>query len=244
METDFLLAGCMLLAAALYSSVGHAGASSYIALMALFSVAPAVMRPTALSLNILVAGLTSYRYVRAGAFSWEVLWPFLLGAMPMAFVGGTVVLPPHLYRPLVGAVLVLSGIRMLWPRELCAAHQTAAPPALVAVGAGAGLGLLAGLTGTGGGIFLSPLLIFLAWAAPRSVSGISAVFILCNSTTGLLGNLTSLRSLPTELPLYAGAVLVGALIGTSFGIRLAVPGIIKALGVVLLIAGVKLIGIY
>lgn len=243
-DTTPLLAICMLLGAALYSSVGHAGASAYIALMALFGVAPAVMRPTALTLNILVAGLTSYRYVRAGAFSWQVLWPFLLGAMPMAFVGGTVELPVHVYRPLVGIVLVISGIRMLWPKELRAARETQAPPVLLALGAGAGLGLLAGLTGTGGGIFLSPLLIFLAWAAPRSVSGISAVFILCNSITGLLGNLASLRALPPELPWYAGAVLAGALIGTSFGIRLAVPGIIKALGIVLLIAGAKLIGVY
>ncbi|MSP05445.1 MAG: sulfite exporter TauE/SafE family protein [Acetobacteraceae bacterium] len=243
-DTTLLLAACMLLGAALYSSVGHAGASAYIALMVLFGVAPGVMRPTALTLNILVAGLTSYRYVRAGAFSWQVLWPFLLGAMPMAFLGGTVELPVHVYRPLVGVVLVISAIRMLWPKELRAARQTHAPPVLVAIGAGAGLGLLAGMTGTGGGIFLSPLLIFLAWGAPRSVSGISAVFILCNSIAGLLGNLASLRALPPELPWYAGAVLVGALIGTSLGIRLAVPGVIKALGIVLLIAGVKLIGVY
>ncbi len=243
-DTSFLLAACMLLGAALYSSVGHAGASAYIALMALFGVAPGVMRPTALTLNILVAGLTSYRYVRAGAFSWPVLWPFLVGAMPMAFIGGAINLPAHIYRPLVGVVLLVSAVRLLWPRDLRATRQTQAPPVPYAIAMGAGLGLLAGLTGTGGGIFLSPLLIFLAWAPPRTVSGVSAVFILCNSVTGLLGNLASLRALPPELPIYAGAVLAGALIGTSFGIRLAVPGILKALGIVLLIAGMKLIGVY
>lgn len=243
-DTTFLLAACMLLGAALYSSVGHAGASAYIALMALFGVAPGVMRPTALTLNILVAGLTSYRYIRAGAFSWPVLWPFLIGAMPMAFLGGAIDLPARIYRPLVGVVLLVSAVRLLWPRDLRGARETHAPPVPLAIATGAGLGLLAGLTGTGGGIFLSPLLIFLAWAPPRTVSGVSAVFILCNSVTGLLGNLASLRALPPELPIYAGAVLAGALIGTSFGVRLAVPGILKALGIVLLIAGMKLIGLY
>ena len=112
------LAACMLLGAALYASVGHAGASAYIALMALFGVAPAAMRPTALALNILVAGFTSIRYIGAGLFRWRVLWPFALGAIPFAFLGGSIQLPGAYYRPLVGTVLLLSAARLLWPREL------------------------------------------------------------------------------------------------------------------------------
>lgn len=243
-ETPLLLAACMLLGAVLYSSVGHAGASAYIALMALFGVAPAAMRPTALTLNILVAGLTSFRFIRAGAFSLRVLWPFLVGAMPMAFLGGAIQLPGEYYRPLVGCVLLISAARLLWPKELKVAREFREPPILPALLTGAGIGLLSGLTGTGGGIFLSPLLLFFAWSPARTASGVAAVFILCNSAAGLAGNLASLRALPADLPVYAGAVLIGALIGSSLGLRLAVPGILRALGFVLLIAGLKLIGAY
>jgi uncharacterized membrane protein YfcA len=112
------LAACMFAGAALYTSVGHAGASAYIALMALFGVASAVMRPTALALNILVAGFTSFRYLRAGLFRWRTLWPFLIGAMPFAVIGGAVQLPGQFYRPLVGVILIIAGIRFLVPKEL------------------------------------------------------------------------------------------------------------------------------
>ena len=112
---QLLLAACMFLGAVLYTSVGHAGASAYIALMALFGLAPAVMRPTALALNILVASFTSLRYLRAGLFRSRILWPFALGAVPFAFLGGAIQLPGAYYRPLVGAVLLLSGARLVWP---------------------------------------------------------------------------------------------------------------------------------
>lgn len=241
---EWLLAFCMFLGAALYTSVGHAGASAYIALMALFGVPPATMRPTALTLNILVATLTSGRYIHAGAYRWRTLWPFLIGALPMAFIGGALQLPGHIYRPLVGTVLLLSAARLLWPTELKAATQWRDPPIIGGILAGAAIGMLSGLTGTGGGIFLSPLLLFLGWSEPRSASGVAAVFILCNSVAGLLGNLTILQHLPSDLPLFAGATLAGALVGTTLGIRLAIPGILKALGLVLAIAGLKLIGVY
>ena len=242
--TDLALAACMLLGAALYSSVGHAGASAYIALMALFGVPAAVMRPTALVLNIIVAGLGSARYARAGLFRWRTLWPFLLGALPMAFVGGAIQLPGAVYRPLLGVVLLLSAARLLWPRELKASSAWDDPPIWLAMLCGVGIGLLSGLTGTGGGIFLSPLLLFMAWSAPKPASGVAAVFILCNSVSGLLGNLSSIQALPPQLPLYAAAVLVGGLIGTTLGVRLASPMILRTLGLVLVIAGAKLIGVY
>lgn len=241
---DLLLAACMFLGAVLYSSVGHAGASAYLALMALFGLPPAVMRPTALVLNILVAGLTSFRYVRAGLFRWRVLWPFLLGAAPFAFLGGSLQLPSDVYRPLVGAVLWISAARLLWPREIKAATDPHDPPALLAVAIGAGIGLLSGLTGTGGGIFLSPLLLFLGWSNPKVASGVAAVFILVNSAAGLSGNYASVQDLPDALPLYAGSVLAGALIGTTIGIRFSSGAVLKALGLVLIIAGFKLMGFF
>lgn len=242
---DFLLALCMLLGAALYTSVGHAGASAYIALMALFGVAPVVMRPTALVLNILVAALASYRFTKAGLFRWRTLWPVLVGAIPMAFLGGAIQLPGHFYRPLVGVVLLLSAARLLWPGELKSTQDPKDVPIGWGILSGIGIGFLSGLTGTGGGIFLSPLLLFLGWSETRTASGVAAVFILCNSAAGLLGNLASIRSLPPDLPLFAGAVLIGALIGTTLGIStLAQRGVLKALGLVLVVAGLKLIGVY
>ena len=243
-ETDLLLALCMLIGAALYSSVGHAGASSYLALMALFGVPPATMRPTALVLNIIVASFGTARFVRAGLFRWRTLWPFLLGALPFAFLGGALKLPGDIYRPLVGIVLLLSAARLLWPREIKALRETSDPPVWLAILLGAGIGLLAGLTGTGGGIFLSPLLLFMAWSAPKPTSGVASLFILCNSIAGLLGNLSSFNHLPPNLPLFAGAVLLGATVGTTLGIRLQAPIILKAPGLVLIVAGVKLLGVY
>lgn len=247
MEIDAVtlaLALCVFAAAALYSSVGHAGASAYIALMALFGVEAAVMRPTALALNVIVASLASFRFLKAGLFRWRALWPFLVTALPMAYVGGTIHLPSEVYRPLVGVVLWISAARLLWPKPLRVEGESSDPPLYLALPAGAAIGLLAGLTGTGGGIFLSPLLLFMAWAPTRHASGVAAVFVLANSVSGLAGQWTTLGSLPSELPLFAAAALAGGLIGTTLGIRLPQMAILKLLGVVLLIAGAKLIGLY
>lgn len=243
-DPDFVLAACIFLGAALYSSVGHAGASAYIALMALFGVPAAVMRPTALVLNIIVASFTSVRFIQAGVFRWRTLWPFLIGALPMAFIGGSIVLPGHWYKTIVGIILWLSAARLLWPTELKVITKWRDPPLAWAIPAGAGIGLLAGLTGTGGGIFLSPLLLFLGWSEPRKASGVAAVFILLNSTAGLLGNLGSVKQLPPSLPMFAIAALLGALIGSTLGIRLPVRLLLRSLALVLIVAGAKMIGVY
>ena len=244
LETDLLLALAIFIGATLYSSVGHGGASAYIAIMALFGVPAAMMRPTALVLNLIVSGLGSVRYIRAGQFRWRTLWPFLVGALPMAFIGGGIVLPGHIYKPLLGAILWLSAVRLLWPRELKAVTQWRDPAIPAAILAGAGIGILSGLTGTGGGIFLSPLLLFMAWSEPKAASGVVAVFIFANSAAGLLGNLASLQQLPANLPMFAGAALIGGLMGTTLGIRLPVKLVLRSLALVLLVAGAKLIGVY
>lgn len=239
---DLLLAAGMFLAALLYSSVGHAGASAYLALMALFGVQQAVMRPTALVLNIIVASLVSFRFVWAGVFRWRVLWPFLIGAAPFALLGGSLQLPGNFYKPLVGLVLLAAAARLLWPIGSAARTETRDPPIVPAILGGAGIGFLSGLTGTGGGIFLSPLILFLGWAETRTISGVAAVFVLCNSVAGLFGNLASVGSLPAQLPLYAAAVIAGAALGSAMGIsRLPKGMILKALGLVLVVAGLKLV---
>lgn len=244
-SADLALAACMFAAAALYTSVGHAGASAYIALMALFGLPSPVMRPTALVLNILVASLSSVRFLRAGLFRWRTLWPVLIGAIPMAFLGGALQLPGAYYKPLVGVVLLVAAARLLFNAKLPHGDDVRDIPVPWGIAIGAGIGLLSGLTGTGGGIFLSPILLLFGWSETRTTSGVAVVFILCNSVAGLLGNVSSVQELPHQLPLFAIAVLAGALFGTTLGIgRLATPQILRALGVVLAIAGAKLIGVY
>ena len=243
-EADLILGGLILIAAVLYSSVGHAGASGYLAAMALFGLAPETMRPAALALNILVASLGVWRYSRVGQSDWRLLIPFAATSIPAAFIGGLIDVPPALYRPLVGAVLLFSAFHFVRTarRSEAADAKVHRPPVLLALVAGAVLGLLAGLTGTGGGIFLSPLLLIMGWAATRSASGVAAAFILVNSIAGLAGTSFSIGGLPAALPLWGGAALVGGLIGTQLGTRaLPVPGIRYMLALVLVIAGGKMI---
>ena len=161
---------------------------------------------------------------------------------PLAFLGGAIKLPGDVYRPLVGAVLIVAALRLLLPLELTTNREPRRPHPALAAATGSLIGFLSGLTGTGGGIFLSPILIFGGWAATRMASGIAISFILCNSIFGLLGNLASVQRLPSDLPIYLAAAMAGALVGTALGVKRLPSGIIlKALGVVLAIAGLKLI---
>jgi uncharacterized membrane protein YfcA len=235
-----LLTLAILVVAFLYSCVGHAGASGYIAVMTLFSLAPAEIKPTALVLNILVASIGSWQFWRAGYFSWPLFWPFALLAIPMAFVGGYLDLPGHLFKILVGIVLLFSAMRFLM--RPTPDTVTGAPTKPAAVSLGAGLGLLSGLTGTGGGIFLTPLLLFMGWARARNAAAVSALFILVNSSAGLLGNLSSTRRFPEFALALAAAAVIGGTAGAYFGSRRFDHTMIKRLlAIVLLIAGTKLI---
>lgn len=241
---ELALTGLIFIAATLYSSVGHAGASGYLAAMALFGLAPETMRPAALALNVLVASLATYRYTRAGQNDMKLLVPFVVASIPAAFVGGMIHVPATFYKPLIGIVLLLSAFQLLRTAKKSKQkdRQVQRPPLAAALTTGTGLGLLAGLSGTGGGIFLSPLLLFMGWAPTRQVSGIAASFILVNSISGLLGNLSSVQALPSALPLWAIAALGGGLLGTHLGTRtLTIPGIRTMLAVVLVVAGGKML---
>jgi uncharacterized protein len=229
-------------AAALYSSVGHAGASGYLAAMALFDLAPAMMKPTALVLNILVATIATVRFSRAGYFSWATLWPFAIGSIPFAIVGGATNLSGGIYKPIVGLILLFGAVRLAWPTQLEPRQYVKNVPVLPALASGAGIGLLSGLTGTGGGIFLSPLLMCMGWAEMRETAGVSAAFILVNSLAGLAGNLASMWSLPTALPIWATAAVTGGIVGTELGSRkLSSHTLRYLLAAVLVVAGLKLI---
>ena len=244
MDTATVIALCLLFAlgAGLYSSVGHGGASAYIAAMALFTVAPEVMKPTALALNLLVAGLGTWRYARRGLTNWKLVVAFAVTATPAAFIGGGIHLPAITYKPLVGLLLWAAALRLLWQPKMLAEREVHSPQLWITLPAGAVLGLLAGLTGTGGGIFLSPLIILLGWEETRRTSGVVAAFIFLNSIAGLAGNLASIGRLPSELPMFLAAVAVGAILGTWLGVgRLPRPWLLRFLGGVLLIAGAKLL---
>ena len=238
----FWIAMLMAIAAALYSSVGHGGASAYLAIMALFTIAPETMRPTALALNLVVATFAAVRFALKGQTNWRLLLAFAATAVPAAFIGGSVALAPDVYRPLVGLLLLLAAARLFWQPERLAARAIRPPRLTVTMPAGAALGLLAGLTGTGGGIFLSPLIILFGWEDARKTSGVAAAFIVLNSSAGLLGNLASVQRLPPELPIFAAAVFAGALVGCWLGtVRLPRHRLLQALAVVLLIAALKLL---
>ena len=214
--------------------------------MGLTGVAPDIARPTALALNVVVATFVTYRFWRGGHISWRALAPFLLGSVPLAFLGGSLPVAPALYKKLVGAVLILAGAGMAMTARRADRSETGGgtvqAPTVPAVGIGAGIGLVSGLTGTGGGIFLSPVLLFAGWAKTRNASGMAAPFILANSIAGLAGNVSRLASLPSSLPIWIVAVVAGAVIGSEIGSRRGrIVQLRAALSVVLVIAGLKLI---
>ena len=242
-EQIVLVAVLFAAVAALYASVGHAGASGYLAVMAIAGVAPSFMRPTALILNILVAVIVVVRFARAGVIDWRALAPFVVASVPLAFIGGLIVLPGTVYKPLVGVVLLGAAARFFVTASRSPGDEDPLRvPAVPALGVGGGIGLVSGLTGTGGGIFLTPLLLFLRWAGPRHAAGVSSAFILANSTAGLAGNIASVGIVPPSLLIWLPAVAIGGLVGSELGARrFSPPAIRRALSLVLVVAGLKLI---
>ena len=229
-------------AAALYASVGHAGASAYLAVMGLYSFAPSVMKPTALALNILVALVATLKFYRAGLFSWRLFWPFAVVSVPAAFIGGATTLPADWYKVVVGIVLLYAAVWMFLSSLKPLRVAPHSPPLWAALVAGLAIGFLSGLTGVGGGIFLSPLILYLGWAETRATSGIAAPFILVNSIAGLLGHFSSVAQLPPNIPIWGVAVVLGGWIGASYGSRRAPPPVLRRLlALVLIVASVKLI---
>jgi hypothetical protein len=201
-----------------------------------------MMRPTALILNILVAMIATFKFYRAGAFSWSILLPFALTSIPFAFIGGAITLPGNAYKIVLGMILLYAAGRMLMTAKGSVSQTVRPLPLIPALISGVIIGLLSGLTGTGGGIFLTPLLLLSGWSQPRQASGVSAVFILVNSIAGLLGQLPTLSLLPPAMPLWLGVVAVGGWVGAEFGskhwnsIQLR-----RALAFVMVIAAMKLI---
>lgn len=230
--------------ALLYSTVGHAGASGYLATMALLSFPPAVMKPTALALNIIVALVTSFRFYQAGHFSWRLFWPFALASVPMAYLGGSLGIHATVYKILVGLALLFAAAHLII-RSRASFNQEEGvkrPGMIASLGVGGVIGFISGLTGVGGGIFLSPVLIIMNWAGLRKTSAIAAVFILVNSISGLAGFIRQGGALPDHFAWWSVAVVTGGFIGSTLGAtKFNSPALRALLGVVLFMAGMKLV---
>ena len=241
--SEYITAGLIFFGAILYSSVGHGGASSYIAIMSLMGTPIASIKPIGLVLNIIVSSVASYRFIKNKLFNLKVFIPVALGSIPAAFIGGYLNLTSDIYRVLVGVILVFAGFQFLFNIFKYIKKKTDRPVNFwLGLFAGVIIGFLSGLTGTGGGIFLSPLIVFLGWTTVKGSSGTAAVFILFNSISGLLGNITSISLIPNTIFLYSFSAFGGVLIGTQLGIKIFNEHYMKnALGIVLIVAGFKFI---
>ena len=238
--TTALIILAIFIVAVLYSSVGHGGASGYLAVMAFLAVAPEVTRPTALVLNLFVASIGTIQFYRAGYFSWRIFLPFAIASIPMAFVGGTIHLPTDVYKIVLGAVLCLAAVRLAI--HLKSDDEVKDPPIIACLLIGAAIGLLSGMVGVGGGIFLTPILLLMHWAETRVAAGVSVLFILVNSIAGLAGNWSQVTVLPPNVWIWIAAAVAGGLVGSTLGSKkFDSITLRRVLAVVLLFAGVKLI---
>ena len=241
---ELLLAVLFFLIAALYSAVGLGGGSGYLAVMGLAGVPPDVMRPVALSLNILVASISSWLYIRSGHFSARIFWPVVLASMPFAYLGGYLELPGHIYRPLVGLLLIYSAVR-LWRstvpgRTLPAVRADL--PLWMLIGAGAAIGFVSGLMGIGGGTFLGPLLLLAGWVDTRDALGITAAFVLANSISALAGRMAAVPDLPSTIWIWLAAAGIGGWLGARLGSRRLDPRLLRRLlALILLLGGLRLV---
>ena len=238
--TTILIILAIFIVAVLYSSVGHGGASGYLAVMAFLAVAPEVTRPTALMLNLFVASIGTVQFYRAGYFSWRIFLPFAASSIPLAFVGGMIHLPTDVYKIVLGVVLCLAAVRLAI--NLKGDDQVKDPPIAACLLIGAMIGLLSGMVGVGGGIFLTPILLLMHWAETRVAAGVSVLFILVNSISGLAGNYAQVSALPPDVWVWIAAAVAGGLIGSTLGSKkFDSITLRRVLAVVLLFAGVKLI---
>lgn len=244
MTTDIYIAFTLfLLVAMLYSSVGHAGASGYLAIMALLSFSPDIIKPTSLILNVVVASIASFKFIKGGFFDKKIFISFIITSVPMSFLGGYLSISPQYFKLFAGIFLVVSATLLLL-RTLVKnvdSPYKSMPPYL-GLALGAVIGLISGLIGVGGGIFLSPITIMANWTSVKNASGIAALFILFNSLSGLAGHLSAFSLINANIGYWVVAVIIGGLAGSYLGTsKLSNKIIITCLFFVLLTAGLKFI---
>lgn len=231
--------------ALLYASVGQAGASGYLATMGLFGMAPTTMKVTALSLNLVVAAIGTAHFWRSGLLSWRIFYPFAILGFPFSLMGGAVQLPTHVYYPAVGSILLLSAVQMMRAARRSATTEppaTADPPFLPSLATGALIGFVSGSTGTGGGIFLAPIILSMNWMSLRRTAAVTAVYNLLNSAAALIGAYRLLSSVPSALPVWIAAAAAGGVFGAFIGNRILPENVLRhLLALLLAISGFKLI---
>lgn len=227
--------------AVLYSSVGHGGASGYLALMAIFSFSPEFMRPSALMLNIFVSSIALFSFYRNGHLRVTLMLPFIITSVPLAFLGGLITVDPKIYKIILGIFLIIAIIRMLYsPKNQQAEVRYVNKYAAYLIGSS--LGFLSGLIGIGGGIILSPIIILLKWGTMKETAAVSAAFILVNSISGLIGQFTQGIQLAPEIGFMLAAAITGGVIGSYMGSYKISEKVLKySLSVVLTFASFKLL---
>lgn len=238
-QSPFLLI-LLLLVAFLYASVGHGGASGYLALMSLFAFPVTFMKPTALVLNILVSAISFYFYYREKKFEWKLFYPFAITSIPFSFLGGIITIETHIYKIILATVLLFAVARLLglFGKQKGELKPINLPLALFI---GAVIGFLSGLIGIGGGIILSPVLLLLGWADIKKSAAVSALFIFANSISGLMGFVSKGGTLPISSVSLIAVVLIGGILGGYFGSKKMNTLVLRnVLAVVLLIAIFKL----
>lgn len=244
-STDAVLTGIIFLTALLYAAVGQAGASGYLAAMGLLGVDPALMKPTALALNLVVSTIGVFQFWRAGQFSWRLFYPFGVLGFPFSFIGGALHLPAAVYYPVVGVLLLAAAamlLRSAWRPRSTGATPLRPPPFAAALIVGAVIGLASGVTGTGGGVFLAPIILALGWIEIRRAAAVTAAYNLLNSAAAFAGASATLGALPAALPWWLGAAAVGGVIGSTLGSRHLPERVLRGLlAAVLVASGLKLL---
>jgi hypothetical protein len=241
METFIIFYILLFLVAFLYSSVGHGGASGYLALMALFSISPEVMKPTALLLNLFVSMTSFIQFYRGKHFKWKIFLPFAVASIPMAFVGGLIKVDASIYNKILGLLLVIPIIRFLFFANI-QVHEIKKSNVFLSIAIGATIGFFSGLIGIGGGIILSPILLLLKWTDMKQTAAISALFIFVNSISGLAGQFTKGIHFSPDMYGYVAVAFAGGLCGAYFGsIRFGQNVLKYLLAVVLMAASYKLL---
>jgi len=216
METIIIFYILLFLVAFLYSSVGHGGASGYLALMAIFSISPEVMKPTALLLNLFVSMTSFIQFYRGKHFNWKIFLPFALTSVPMAFVGGLITVDADIYKKILGFLLLIPIIRFLFFANITVKEIKKSNLVLSLV-IGAAIGFFSGLIGIGGGIILSPALLLLKWTDMKQTAAISALFIFVNSFSGLVGQLTKGIHFSPDMYAYVAVAFIGGIFGAYYG---------------------------